>query len=284
MSAAQSPPASANAPLGALGFILDSILERLACVEGKVGIDPPRSAHPSTSADSATTEDGEDSAPHPALIAYDDHVSRCVSPFAESCDAVGLGTVGSDVLATWAGLRSVVVMGTRCKRPKGDASAAVSPHLEPVQEAITRIRKIRLDRKYDNHLKAVVEMLSCASWVIAAPPSMPTPTSFVKETKGSTEFWSNKIRKEYRPKKDEDEGKVQILWCDRLSDLILDLAAYTKKHHLSGLGWNPRGTMDASEYDASATAAAARGGGGGRKRGGAHDQGPGRGGWGRRHG
>ena len=189
---------------------------------------------------------------HPAVAAYDEHVTQTVIPFADACDALGgLGDTGANIRATWSGIRAVIVIGTRCKKP-ADVPAALTPHLKPTQDAIGKIRAARLDRAYDWHVKAVVEMLQSVSWVVMSAP--PAPTSFVKETVGSTDFWANKIRKEYRGKDDK-----QIDFCDKIKALILDLAAYVKEHHLSGLSWNPRGVelTDAVVADVAAAAAAA---------------------------
>eukprot|EP00568_Trieres_chinensis_P001456 CAMPEP_0183293338 /NCGR_PEP_ID=MMETSP0160_2-20130417/2056_1 /TAXON_ID=2839 ORGANISM="Odontella Sinensis, Strain Grunow 1884" /NCGR_SAMPLE_ID=MMETSP0160_2 /ASSEMBLY_ACC=CAM_ASM_000250 /LENGTH=497 /DNA_ID=CAMNT_0025454437 /DNA_START=89 /DNA_END=1582 /DNA_ORIENTATION=- len=235
-----------------LRVLLDSILGRLCVVEGKVGVPSPArvpyTGQTFASAASPASADGEDEdEAHPALTAYDEHVNRVVTPLAETCDVVGLGPIGPSLKDAWAGIRTVVLMGTKCKKPSGEPSAAIAPHLKPVQEAITKIRTVRLDRKFDWHIKAVMEMLAVCSWVVMSPPSGPTPTSFVKEAKGSSEFWSNKIRKEFKAK-DDDNSKANIKFCDQLRDLIADLAKYCKEYHLSGLGWNPRG-IDVKDYD-----------------------------------
>ena len=121
-------------------------------------------------------------------------------------------------------------------------------HLQPVQDAMKAIRNTRLDRKFDWHIKAIMEMLVCASWVIVKTP--PAPSSFIKDTVGSSDFWSNKIRKEYKNKKDDDEGQKHITFCDTMKTLILDLANYVKAFHLSGLMWNPNGVA-IEEYKAA---------------------------------
>ena len=130
-------------------------------------------------------------------------------------------------------IRGIVEIGTKCKRP-ADVQGSLMPFLKPVQDAMGKIRQARLDRKYDWHIKGIMEMLACVSWVIMSAP--PAPSSFIKELVGSSDFWSNKIRKEYKGKDD-----AQILFCDTMKALIIDLSAYVKEYHLSGLMWNPRG-------------------------------------------
>ena len=152
---------------------------------------------------------------------------------------------GSHIDAIWKGTRDIVEIGTKCKKP-GNVQTCLMPFLKPVQDAMTKIRQARLDRKYDWHIKAIMEMLTCVSWTIMSAP--PAPSAFIKETIGSTDFWANKIRKEYKGK---DAG--QIAFCDTMKQMIQDLAAYVKEYHLSGLMWNPKG-IDTSDYSASTSA------------------------------
>lgn len=63
----------------------------------------------------------------------------------------------------------------------------------------------------------------------------------MRDTVGASDFWANKIRKEYRGV-DTDEGKAHVQFCDALKGLVDDLAGYLKEHHLSGLSWNPHGS------------------------------------------
>ncbi len=67
-----------------------------------------------------------------------------------------------------------------------------------------------------------------------------------------SEFWSNKIRMQYRGKDDN-----QIGFCNHFKTFLTQLMAYVKEHHTTGVTWNPRG-IDASAYkkdDAAATPA-----------------------------
>lgn len=86
-------------------------------------------------------------------------------------------------------------------------------------------------------------MLSSLSWVITVPPPK-TPSSYVNDILGATEFWSNKIRKTFKGV----EGKeIHITFCDCLKLTIQDLATYTKEYHALGLSWNPRGCKTLEE-------------------------------------
>mmetsp|Transcript_12333 Transcript_12333/g.18717 ORF Transcript_12333/g.18717 Transcript_12333/m.18717 type:complete len:275 (-) Transcript_12333:817-1641(-) len=212
---------------------LESILSRLSILESNAGIKAPAGgnyASPATGGGNAAAVDEV----APALVAYDEHISKALKPFVEACKKIdGLKDTGSNIQKVWEGIRSIVEIGTKCKKPS-DVQSSLMPHLKPVQDAMGDIRKARLDRKFDWHIKAIMEMLASASWVIMSSP--PAPSSFIKDTVGSSDFWSNKIRKEYKGK-----DEVMIAFCDTLKALILDLSSYVKEYHLSGLMWNPNG-------------------------------------------
>ena len=101
------------------------------------------------------------------------------------------------------------------------------------------IRKLRLKRDFDNHQKAICEMMSCCSWVTCRPPAQ-LPAPFVKECIGSSDFWSNRIRKEFKGK-DDDKSKLQLAFCDTLKATIVELADYITECHKTGLAFNPKG-------------------------------------------
>ncbi len=182
----------------------------------------------------------------------------------DACKALeGLDIVGEKVTLIWAEIRKVVQMGTKCKKP-ANVNETILPLMKPVEEYMSFIGKSNLDRKYSWHKTAIMEMLTVISWII-----VPTPVTFVKDRIGSTDFWTNKIRKEYKGK-----DPAQIAFADTMKALILDLSAYCKEYHLSGLMWNPHGipvtdyvapaekpTTNESSQSAVATTTAAAGGG-----------------------
>ncbi|KAL3795026.1 hypothetical protein HJC23_006347 [Cyclotella cryptica] len=226
-----------SSQLKPLGGVLDNVINRLAAIEAQLGITPSSVTAPSNCTEAAAAVIEQEL--HPRLVAYDEHVARALVPFTESCKALGadMDTIGENIFEVWGGMRGLVELGTVYKRPIGDAATAIQPHLKPCQDAITKVQSARLDRKFDWHIKAVKEMLSCVSWVVISPP--PSPANFVKDTVGASDFWANKIRKEY--KTNEAEGPVHTQFCDAMKALVNDLSSYLKEHHLSGLAWNPHG-------------------------------------------
>jgi adenylyl cyclase-associated protein len=172
----------------------------------------------------------------PAVKAYDAYVKACVVPFCQTCDDLEkLGKMGNHIKDAWEGVRTIIVLASRSKHPSEELSAALGPYLAPVQEAVKAIRDLKLHRDFDRHQKSVIEMLACLSWVLhSAPKQLPAP--LVKEALGSAEFWSNRIRKDFKGKDD-----TQIAFCDDLKKVIIGLVEYIEEYHKAGLSFNPRG-------------------------------------------
>jgi adenylyl cyclase-associated protein len=233
-----------SSTLQPLQSTLDSILSRLSFLEAQAGVksqSPPAVSTTIHNGNGPSKTDDSHAAIPPSLIAYDEHIESSLQPFIKACnDIEPLKPIGSNIHKVWTGIRTIILIGTKCKKPT-NVQESLMPHLKPVQDAMAEIRTTRLDRKYDWHVKAIMEMLVCASWVIMTPPT--TPTSFVKDTVGSSDFWSNKIRKEY---KGNDEKHV--VFCDTMKKLILDLSGYVKEYHLSGLMWNNVNGIALEEY------------------------------------
>mmetsp|Transcript_22141 Transcript_22141/g.48161 ORF Transcript_22141/g.48161 Transcript_22141/m.48161 type:complete len:495 (+) Transcript_22141:121-1605(+) len=218
--------------------VLDGVLERLANVECKLGITPPKGAPASSASAAVAPAVVEVEEINPRLTAYDEHMTRALTPFTASCTALGseMDGIGSSINDVWVCIRAIIELGTIYKKPS-DPVSAIQPHLKPCQDAMTSVRSARIDRKFDWHIKAIMEMLSCVSWVLMSPP--PTPATFVKDTIGASDFWANKVRKEYKGK--GEEGEKHTKFCAAMKALVLDLSAYLKEYHLSGLAWNFHG-------------------------------------------
>jgi hypothetical protein len=149
-----------------------------------------------------------------------------------------MGDVGQLLVQTFSGMKYVVVLASKSKQPD-NMTELVEQHLSPITDPVGEIRKLRLKREFDNHQKAILEMLACVSWITCRAPAQ-LPATFVKGCIGSSDFWGNRIRKEFKGK-DDDIAKKQLEFCDNLKSLLQDLSAYIEEHHKTGLEFNPKG-------------------------------------------
>ena len=148
-----------------------------------------------------------------------------------------MGEMGKLLAKFFEGMRYVIVLASLSKQPSD--MAEIVPHLKAITEPMGEIKKLRLKRDFDSHHKAICEMMTCCSWVTCRPPAQ-LPAPFVKECIGSSDFWSNRIRKEFKAK-DDEKSKLQLAFCDNLKATIVELSNYITEHHKTGLTFNPKG-------------------------------------------
>jgi hypothetical protein len=173
----------------------------------------------------------------PALKGFDKFMSSSVYKLADVCDDLNIGDLGSLLTETFSGVRYVVLLASKAKLPQDLMD--LQPHLKPITDVVAKIRALRLNRDFDNHLKAINELLTCVSWVTCRPPAQ-LPGPLVKECIGASDFWSNRIRKEFKGK-DDDKSKLQLAFCDGTKKLLEDLVAYIDEYHKTGLEFNAKG-------------------------------------------
>jgi len=219
--------------------MLQKILNRMDVIEQKVGVGGPGSTLES---------DGipEKSA---AVVAYEEYIKTSLEPFCDVLDSfpdLAKTSLSSDLKTAWNTIGDIVLMGSKVKKGPGKSDFEVISKelLKPAQDALSNIRKIRFrSREFDYHLKAITEATACLGWFMIDPTSdPPSPSAFVKNTIGASDYWANKIRKDYKNKGSDDKNAANhIKFCDGLKKLIADLVTYTKTHHMSGLSFNFNG-------------------------------------------
>jgi adenylyl cyclase-associated protein len=236
---------SSSKVIDPLRELLDAVTTRLAVLEDHCGI---TSNAPSSPMKSPSKKDllqktpssrhiSGDSLESPAVKAFDTYTNTFVYKFADTCDDLEMGTISKEIVTFFEGMRYVVVLASLSKQPSDMTELA--SHLKPITEPMGEIKKLRLSRDFDNHHKAISEMLACCSWVTCRPPAQ-LPAAFVKECIGSSDFWSNRIRKEFKGK-DDEKSKLQLAFCDNLKATIVELSNYISEHHKTGLTFNPKG-------------------------------------------
>ena len=230
---------SKKAELQPLQELLDSIQSRLDVLESKIGVatSPSKNkaaATPSPSPVSPVVPPPPPLTPDapPAVKAYDVFLETSVAPLADACNALqGMQHMGQLLQDAWTSIRTIIIIASKAKKPE-NVPTELQPHLTETQTALEAIRKLRLDRQYDDHCKAILESCAALSWILISP----TPVALVKEASSSTEFWSNRIRKTHKGSNDQ-----QIAFCNALQTLLRDLISYITEYHKTGLEWNPRG-------------------------------------------
>lgn len=236
--------ASNTSAIDPLRELLDAVTTRLAALEAHCGITSTAVASGSSSGPAGGLQKtpssrhiSGDSLESPAVKAFDQYTNTTVYKCADLCDDLEMGQMGKLLVKFFEGMRYVIVLASLSKQPADMTELA--KHLKPITDPMGEIKKVRLKRDFVNHEKAICEMLACCSWVTCRPPAQ-LPAPFVKECVGSTDFWSNRIRKEFKGK-DDEKAKLQLGFCDSLKAIIVELSNYIKEYHTTGLTFNPKG-------------------------------------------
>ncbi|KAI0713442.1 adenylate cyclase associated N terminal-domain-containing protein [Earliella scabrosa] len=148
-------------------------------------------------------------------------------------------------------LRELLLIAASCKKPEQSEFEKLLGTLLKDIEAITRAKEAnRKDREWFNHLSTIAEGAGCVGWVTISPK----PGPFVSEIKDSTQFYGNRVIKEF---KEKDAKHAE--WVKGYLSLLEELRKYIMEHHTTGLVWNPNGVA-VSQFKSSSSPAAPAGG------------------------
>merc|ERR1712137_769877 len=192
---------------------------------------------------------------------FDAFFNENVPQFVQLTQKVGNAELKAQVTAFEAALkahREFLNVASKCDKPD---DATLAKLLEPTSTRVGEVISIRDSNRGNaqwNHLSALSEVAPALGWVTVSP----TPGPFANEFKGNSEFYTNKMLREYKGK-DED----QVAWINALKGFFTSLVAFIKQYHTTGLVWKKGGEAAASYIGAApaapAAAPAARGGPGG---------------------
>jgi len=221
---------------------LETVTSRLEKVEQQIA--SGSTASHSNSSAGGSGGDGSDSV---AVAEYEELISEFIQPYVQDSAKLAPELKEQADLVLQAVNAQKQFIGTAAASKKPD-QARFMDLLKPtssIMEKIVALRESNRKSQYSNQLAAVAEGISALAWVTVEK----TPGPYVKESKGSSQFWSNKILTANKEKKDQ----TQLDWVAHWDGFLTKLGeAYIKKNHTTGLTWNPKG----GEASASATAAA----------------------------
>jgi len=209
---------------------LEAVTKRLESVEKQLASGGGGSAAAPAPAGGA----GGDNAVSPAVTDFDDLINQHVKPYVERSKAL------NDLVYKQAQLfeqavqveRQLIFNAANSKKP---APADFQKLIEPISALIGQISDLREKNRahqFANHLSTVSEGVGALGWVAVSP----TPGPHVNEFKGQSEFWSNRILKDFKGKDNN-----QVDWVHAFNGFLKDLVPYIKKYHTTELAWNPRG-------------------------------------------
>lgn len=189
-----------------------------------------------------------------SVIAYNEQILKGkVQPFVQLTEKFAIASVVEQaklVERLYTNLGGIIRTAAICRKPE---RAAFSELLHDLQDDIGAISAIKdanwKERDWVNHFSFVSEGCPAAAWI--AMESKPGP--YVTDMKEATQFYGNRILKDFREK-----DPTHVEWVKAYTAIFDDLKKYVMEYHTTGLYWNTKG-ISISEYKASASAAAAGG-------------------------
>lgn len=159
-------------------------------------------------------------------------------------------------------LRTFLLKASACKEPP---QASLPQALAPLAAKMKEISAVVKRNEWEKHTKTVSEGLGAVNWLVEVifmyaivitfallrVMVKPAPRDFIESFIGGSDYWANGIRKEYRTTNPD-----QMAYVDTFKTMLVELMAYVKEYHTTGVAWNPKG-VDISEYNASGGAAPA---------------------------
>ena len=80
-------------------------------------------------------------------------------------------------------------------------------------------------------LSTHLQGIQALTWVVVKP----APRDFIENFVGASDFWGNKIRVQYKK-----TAPPQTAFVDNFKKMIVELMAYVKEWHTTGVTWNPQ--------------------------------------------
>merc|ERR1712110_1334913 len=169
-----------------------------------------------------------------SLAEFDNIVMGSLSNFISTSENIGgdAANQAAMVSAAFQAQRQFLSTASSSKKP---ADANIQKLLKPTSDLIGEIQKFKETKRRSemfHHLSALSESIPALGWVRVAP----TPAPFVKEMKDAGMFYTNRVLKDWKEK-----DRKHVDWVKAWLESLTDLQHFVKKHHTTGLVWNPRG-------------------------------------------
>nr|1S0P_A Chain A, Adenylyl cyclase-associated protein [Dictyostelium discoideum]1S0P_B Chain B, Adenylyl cyclase-associated protein [Dictyostelium discoideum] len=128
--------------------------------------------------------------------------------------------------------KALINTASQSKKPSQETLLELIKPLNNFAAEVGKIRDSNRSSKFFNNLSAISESIGFLSWVVVEP----TPGPHVAEMRGSAEFYTNRILKEFK-----GVNQDQVDWVSNYVNFLKDLEKYIKQYHTTGLTWNPKG-------------------------------------------
>lgn len=225
---------------------LNAVSSRLDQVEKQLATGSVSSSSSSSSSQSS----GNSGADSPSVAGYQNLVSQFIPNFIKLTEQIGDSVLTEQAKLFEQAVNAQTAMLQVAASSKKPSDAVLQNIIKPTSDAmgkITTLRDANRSSKVFNHLSTISEGVPALGWVLVTP----TPGPHIADMRGGSEFYSNRILKDFKGKE-----QVHVDWVNAFNGFLKELQPYVKQYHTTGLVWNPNGGDASSASTSTPTATA----------------------------
>lgn len=241
---------SLDAAIAGLVSRLESVTSRLEGIEKQIASGSVGSGNAAAAQGSGSTG-GSGGSDSQSVRDYDDLIQQNIVPLVEATKKLGDDATTKQVnllLQAVNAQKDLLVVAAQSKKPSDAGLSNLVKPTSDLMSEITSLKDANRSSKFFNNLSAVAEGVAALGWVVISP----APGPYVGDMRGGSEFYSNRILKDFKGK---DQNQVD--WVNHLNGFLKALQPYIKTHHTTGLSWNAKGGDAPASAPAASTPAAA---------------------------
>lgn len=160
----------------------------------------------------------------------DQHITPLVA-LSKKLDPV-LGQQAAELEKAVLAEKQLISTASQSKKPNTDVLMKLIQPINTHTQQIDTIRNSNRTSKVFNNLSALSEGVGFLGWVMVES----TPGPHVAEMRSTSEFYTNRILKEFK-----GVNQDQVDWVGHYIGFLKDLEKYIKQYHTTSLTWNPKG-------------------------------------------
>jgi len=228
-----------------LDSAISNLVSRLETVASRLEKVEKQLADGGSPASSAPAS-GDDGSESPSVREYEDLISQFVVPLVDITSKLGASEVTEQVALFQQAVnaqRDMLKVAASSKKPSQDVITKLITPTSNIMAEIVKLRDAKRTSKFFNHLSTISEGVPALGWVLVSP----TPAPHVGDMRAGSEFYSNRILKDFKGKE-----QIHVDWVSAINGFLKELQVYVKKNHTTGLTWNPKGG-DASAFQPSSS-------------------------------
>ncbi|KAL5594177.1 hypothetical protein BROUX41_001222 [Berkeleyomyces rouxiae] len=173
------------------------------------------------------------------IVKFDNFLKTSLANYVELSNKLG-GLVAEQASKVQEGFqeeRNFLLLTTKAKKPDihGSEMALYQDLIKPINDALMAVINYKDSNRGSpmfSQLSTVSEGIMLLAWVTVEN----RPWKHVEESLGPSQFFGNRVLKEFREKDPQ-----QVEWVNSFYQVFRDLIEYTKEHFPHGIMWNPKG-------------------------------------------